>query len=265
MPNPFFENRDAWIRMCEVDYVGQFTKAWLAFNAWYRNISTETQDRVIIENLKWHPNSVRNKLSPLLVNENTAEAENLRSEIGRLHERLEAYELHEGKGDVKRRITLTDAFLKKNGAEVREFDYYARCFRLERSNNGNVSARVTRHDTGGIVFDLAPTAHNVATLEAAPQYVAGLTGNLRARLRQEYMALPPDLRANLLAGPEEPVTCGPFEFYCGRENLFAGVLEVIYLMRCTLFHGELVPNKDAVACYEPAYRLVRQYLECATA
>jgi hypothetical protein len=39
MPNSFIENREAWLRMTEIDYIAQFVKAWLAFNAWYRSAS----------------------------------------------------------------------------------------------------------------------------------------------------------------------------------------------------------------------------------
>lgn len=51
MPNIFIENREAWLRMSDIDYVGQFVKAWLAFNAWYRSAYSETQDRKIINRI----------------------------------------------------------------------------------------------------------------------------------------------------------------------------------------------------------------------
>jgi hypothetical protein len=54
--------------------------------------------------------------------------------------------------------------------------------------------------------------------------------------------------------------------FCLRQQservLFAGMVEVLYEMRCTLFHGELAPTKEAVVCYEPAFRLVRRFLDC---
>ena len=60
------------------------------------------------------------------------------------------------------------------------------------------------------------------------------------------------------------IKCGAYGFNCGKEALFAGVVETVYQMRCTLFHGELIPTKDAVSCYEPAFRIVRRFLECVT-
>lgn len=52
MANTFIDNRDAWLRMSDIDYLGQFVKSWLAFNAWYRSAYTETRDREIIEEIK---------------------------------------------------------------------------------------------------------------------------------------------------------------------------------------------------------------------
>ncbi len=105
MPNTFTENRDRWLQMSEVDYLGQFVKAWLAFNAWYRSAYTETQDRRIIEEIKWNPNPIASRFRPLLL-QASEEAEQFRSEIGLLHHRLERYELHSGKGAEKTPIRL---------------------------------------------------------------------------------------------------------------------------------------------------------------
>ena len=69
---------------------------------------------------------------------------------------------------------------------------------------------------------------------------------------------------SLLDGEHSPIECGTFSLKCGREALFAGTVEAIYLMRCTLFHGELEPTPETSQCYEPAYRLVRQFLDCIT-
>jgi hypothetical protein len=125
MPNTFIDNRERWLLLSEVDYLGQFVKAWLAFNAWYRSAYTETQDRKIINEFKCQPNPVLSKLRPLLNNGSSEEAEQFRSEIGLLHHRLQNYEIHNGKGDQKDRITLENVYLCDNPA-----------FRKEKNNKG---------------------------------------------------------------------------------------------------------------------------------
>ncbi len=266
MANTFIDNRDAWLRMSEIDYLSQFVKTWLAFNAWYRSAYSETQDRKIINEIKWQGNPILSKLRPLL-QAASEEAEQFRAEIGLLHHRLEGYELHTGKGLEKQRITLRSIFLKELPPVSKTNTCYGYSFKAERLANRQVKTEVQRVKASVIVLQLTQPNFNLADLESHPDFQQKLTTNLRAILRQLYQQVTPtwveDLATyrDLDPSPYE-MKCGAFSFHCGRDALFAGVVEVLYQMRCTLFHGELVPTKDAIACYEPAFRLVRRFLDC---
>ena len=52
------------------------------------------------------------------------------------------------------------------------------------------------------------------------------------------------------------------EFRCTADNLLAGLIETIYAMRNALLHGEVDPDAQVLACYEPAYRNVMRFLAC---
>jgi hypothetical protein len=266
MPNTFIDNRDAWLRMSDVDYLGQFVKAWLAFNAWYRSAYSETQDRKIINEIKWQGNPILSKLRPLLETD-SEEAEQFRAEIGLLHHRLERYELHSGKSNEKMRITLCDVFLRENPPVVKTTTSYGYVFQVERQANRQVKIEVKRTKGAMIVIQQTQTAFDISGLEILPDFRQKLTTNLQGILRQLYTQAAPNWIENLTTycDPDpnaREIKCGAYPFNCGKEALFAGVVEVLYQMRNTLFHGELVPTKDAVACYEPAFRLVRRFLEC---
>lgn len=265
MPNTFIDNRDAWLRMSDVDYLGQFVKAWLAFNAWYRSAYSETQDRKIITEIKWQGNPVLSKLRPLLEAE-SEEAEQFRAEIGLLHHRLERYELHYGKGEEKKRITLCNIYLRENPPFQTKRPSYGYEFRVERFANKQVKVEVTRKG-GKVALLHTQNGFDFSVIESHSDFQQNLTANLQGFLRQLYAQAAPDWIENLSAYRDldpntREIKCGAYPFYCGKENLFAGTVEVLYQMRNTLFHGELVPTKDAIACYEPAYRLVRRFLEC---
>lgn len=88
MANTFIENREAWLRMSEIDYLGQFVKVWLAFNAWYRSAYAESSDRAIVNELKWGSSPIGNALR-LLLEDQSEEASQFRGDIGMLHDRLE--------------------------------------------------------------------------------------------------------------------------------------------------------------------------------
>jgi hypothetical protein len=53
---------------------------------------------------------------------------------------------------------------------------------------------------------------------------------------------------------------GEIEFHCSDDQLFAGLIKVIYAMRDALLHGQLQPHEQAFAAYEPAYRILMRFV-----
>jgi hypothetical protein len=264
MPNTFVDHRDSWLRMSDIDYLGQFVKTWLAFNAWYRSAYTETQDRKIITEIKWQGNQVLSKLRPMLEAE-SEEAEQFRSEIGSLHHRLDRYEIHAGKGEEKKQITFRSVFLRDNPAVTKTGSSRGYSFQVQRAANKQMSVEV-KSRANATVLQLAQPAFDLPALQANQDY-RRLTPNLQAYLRQLYAEAAPNWVCDLTTYQDpdpnmREIKCGAHSFRCGKDALFAGVVETVYQMRCTLFHGELTPSKEAVACYEPAFRIVRRFLEC---
>lgn len=263
MPNTYIDNRDAWLRMSDIDYVGQFVKAWLAFNAWYRSAYTEAQDRKIINEFKWQGNPVLSALRPKLDSAGD-DAIQFRAEIALLHQRLDNYEISSGKGASKTRISFRRVFLRENLPMVERDDRYGFMFEAELLTGRLVKASVTRKNNGATLLALAPCQFSIATLKALPTFTSISVPQQNVLLRT-YTKVAPDWFCDLTTHkePDSPaIVCGAYRFTCGRDALFAGVVEVLYQMRCTLFHGELAPTKEAVICYEPAFRLVRRFLDC---
>jgi hypothetical protein len=262
MPNTFIENREAWLRMSDIDYVGQFVKAWLAFNAWYRSAYSETQDRKIIDEFKWQSNPVLNTLRPKLEAQSD-EAAQFRAEIGLLHQRLENFELLSGK--TKKRITLRNVYLREVAPCIRNEDRYGILFNVELLANKQVAVNVTRKKGGAPLLTIPAARHDLNALPATSGF-QDLSVTQQNVLRRLYIEASPSWVCDITLYDEglgsPPLQCGAYEFRCGRDILFSAVVEVLYEMRCILFHGELVPSKEAVACYEPAFRLVRRFLDC---
>ncbi|MFT5602662.1 MAG: hypothetical protein ACI9N1_002921 [Flavobacteriales bacterium] len=263
MPNTFIDNREAWLRLSEIDYLGQFVKVWLAYNAWYRNAYSEHRDRNIINELKWNSNPIGNVLRPLLQTQ-SEEAQQFRSDIGLLYHRLENYELRTGKEDKEQRITFHKVFLKDRLPVLETDRSSGYQYSVERRPNGHVETIVlNRSNTQILLYN--QQRYRLSELEADASYI-GLTRNQQSCLRSLYERSGPREIADLLATQrsESSITCGSYHFFCEREELFAAVIEIIYLMRCHLFHGELAPTKQATECYEPAYRIVRKFLSCVS-
>ncbi len=268
MPNTFIDHRDRWLALSDVDYLGQFVKSWLAFNAWYRSAYTETQDRKILQEIKYQTNPIMNKFRPLLVARRdtggrelprTEESVRFCSDIGLLHHRLENYEIHAGKGDDKQRITFTNIYLKDNNPVSFTESKYGFSYELKRVANGNIDVQA-KNATGSSVFAYTNTryemSHFIHAISTAP-----LSSTQRSYLQGFFPSLNPKLIADLRQGNLDAIQCGDHAFRCGEIELFSGVMEIIYQMRCVLFHGELHPSREASECYEPAYRIIRRFLE----
>ncbi len=66
------------------------------------------------------------------------------------------------------------------------------------------------------------------------------------------------------SAPFNMIAVGPY-FFCHNPGfIFSGLLEVLYALRCLLFHGEIVPTSDHNKVYEPAYFILRRFLTCIT-
>jgi len=263
MPNSFIDNREAWLRMSEIDYLGQFVKVWLAFNAWYRSAYSETQDRKIINELKWNSSPVGNALRPLIETQ-SEDAEQFRSDIGFLHHRLEHYEINTGKDENKQRITFRRIFLKDRQPSVEEGASHGYTFRVERKSHGAIESTV-QNKSGSNVLSVAQAKHDLPDLCGKPCFAA-LSTKQQNTLKKLYESTAPKEFVDLLSQgrSQTAIKCGSYSFYCSREELFATVVEVVYLMRCHLFHGELTPTRQSSECYEPAYRIVRRFINCVS-
>lgn len=261
MPNTFIDNRDAWLRLSEIDYLGQFVKVWLAFNAYYRSAYSENQDRKIINELKHNSNPIGNAIRPLLEAE-SEEAEQLKNDIGLLYNRLENYEIRTGKNEKEQRITFSNVFLRDKPACVEAENFNGTHVTVERNPNNTIHSSVINRK-GNQILSVNQQRHNFSELTLDTDY-QNLNANQKRLLETVYEKCNPKEFGNLLNASSglDLITCGSYNFYCCREDLFAAVVEIIYLMRCHLFHGELSPTKQASECYEPAYRIVRKFLEC---
>ena len=54
---------------------------------------------------------------------------------------------------------------------------------------------------------------------------------------------------------------GQFKFVKDKEYIAQGLIEILYNLRNSLFHGELTPNKEANKIYGAAYKILRELIE----
>lgn len=279
MANNYVDNKQYWDDLSDIDYITAFVKAWLAFNAWYRSHYNLTQDRQILEQIKFSPNPIKNKaeqmLKPKVRSSGRARSEErfrldqdsqeLRSSISLLHDRLEKHPLlpFDKKKSVYKKISMTEVYLKRQIPESKSETLSSLEYSVTVSLNGeSISGIVTsiKHSrNGNIKFSHTQNKYDATEMNRVIA-ASSLNQTQMARITEMYKRVNPEIIADLTNHTDDEIECDAYTFRCSSEDLFAGIIETLYSMRCMLFHGELVPSKDAKLCYEPAYRILKHFL-----
>ena len=129
MPSLYTENSEKWKSLASVDYFTQFVKAWIPFNAWYKNYYPELDtDRKAITEIKTnHNNKFRSRLISLLKDRGN-EGIAFKSRIAELHVELERKHIF-NKGN---RITFEDISIEDNPKLKHNFTYSGCKYEVQR-------------------------------------------------------------------------------------------------------------------------------------
>lgn len=264
MPTFTSENAQIWKELSDIDYFTQFIKSWLAFNAWLRSAyPTIKTDRELIDTIKEQSNPVRNKIRSLL-NDSGQQGQNFRSMIADLHSQLEDTHLISQKDGVEKRITFSEWYLENLTSES-IFSHSRADYSIIRFTSGNdkgkIGISVVRQRDKSSIYEFQQDKYNWNELKAHLP-LQKLPVTRRNKIMESYILICPFKRISWLASPgESALVIGPYKFKNDVNGLCAAIIEIVYQMRCLLFHGELVPRKSYNLVYEPAYRIVKVFLD----
>lgn len=255
MANLFSGHKDEWIALADIDYFSAFVKAYIPYNAWM-NVSYPTlnTDREKINEIKKNPNTFRNKICALL-DADGQEGSNFRNQLGELHGLLECNPIY----NQDNRITFTSVIIGKNTQNVSEDLRRGIGFRVQYGNRTTTNTHsLIKHRDGSAIFSLNQSDYNVDELKSNLQF-NNLQGDYQSILLNCYKNVEPLVHKNFIDVPDDRCPfyqCGNYKFVKETESLAKGLIEILYNLRCSLFHGEIVPNKDANQVYGAAYRIL---------
>jgi hypothetical protein len=254
-----------WMNRAEIDYIGPFVKAWAAFNAWYRNDSGQTTERALLDFAVRHHNSrLRRHVLPLLANGNgVTEAEQLKLAICDLQQKLDAIHFEVTPKGRRERVSLREVCINppvnwQGDQQERSGQRYA----ARKVQGGQYEITVTSIRTGQVKLQHRQARYEPNDVYAQPEFTNNLSNPQRTTLRQFYDACNPRPMTDLVQGGGPALNISTMQFQCAAEDLLAGLVETLYAMRNALLHGEVDPDAQVLACYEPAYRIVMTFLGC---
>lgn len=261
MSSLYTENSEKWKSLASIDYFTQFIKAWIPFNAWYKNYYPNLKtDREAINEIKTHSNKFRNRLISLLRDRGN-EGIAFKSRVAELHLELERKHIL-SKGD---RITFERVVIEKNPADQKNFSRNHCTYKALRNIAGRSSKEVDIFviGRGGVVkFSYTQVdGFDIDELIAHPDFIR-LSQTQRNNLRACYEEINPSKPVNLLSSDlNNCIQMGNLHFVNDSECLCKGIIEILYKLRNVLFHGEIVPDSDTNKVYEPAYQILYMLIQ----
>ena len=259
MPSLYTENSEKWIALADIDYFTQYVKAWIPFNAWYKNYYPAlNSDRDIINEIKSTPNSFRDRLESLLQGTGT-ENDVFKSHVANLHHELGRKLIRH----KQERVSFEFIIVERNPNKLERFTRNNITYSAERGPNGRTEKEI-QITVSGIRLILSHTQTNGYDLDDLrnQEQFNRLSVAQKTNLEACYKEINPYKPVNLLTGtPEDCIQIGRLMFANDYELVCKGIIEVLYILRNLLFHGEIVPDKDTKKIYEPAYHILRELIQ----
>lgn len=259
MPNVYTENAEKWRLLADVDYITQFVKAWIAFNAWYKNNYPDLKtDREAIDAIKKDPNRFKDRLESLL-NGDDNDSKMFKNEISNLHHQLER-NIIRNKGEP---ISFENIVIETNPKNQERFKRNRITYEVIRDSNNQklITSKVIDSKGNEKLLIEQNNGYDLEELKNDPQYQR-LTPSQKNNLESCYKEINPKKPISLIARIDEQyIQIGSYLFINDVDSICKGVIEILYMMRNSLFHGEIIPDKPTNKVYEPAYHILHKLVE----
>jgi hypothetical protein len=275
MANVYLEN---WIRKAELDYFTMFIKSWLPFNAWYMKdfydeTLNRTSDRAIIDHLKNNSNRYRDKIIALLRG-NDDDALRFRNNLGQMHFELETHTIP----NEDERISFSTINLSRNPLPQKVVSFAHHDYKVEfrshlpRTQKRWVCEIITRRTNQTIhivelfnwsLTDLHADVDYIAIPADKKQYLDSCFLEMNPK-KPEIIIVPPVRTGADFRQPPNSIIINAAKhlyFTNNYELVSKVIIELLYELRCKLFHGELDPITANLGIYENAFYLQKPLIK----
>ncbi|HBD94964.1 MAG TPA: hypothetical protein DC057_12410 [Spirochaetia bacterium] len=257
--NLYTQNSELWKSISHIDYFTQFVKAWIPFNAWYKNYFPQLKtDKEAIDTIKSTNNNFRDKLLSLISGSSmNADVLGMKGYISNLHYELERHYIN----NQGRRITFTNIVIEMNTKlheELLKNSWKYEATR-DRGNYKQIEIKITdRHSRQKLLINQV-NGYDIDEIKRNQQYLS-LQNNQQKNIEYCYSEINPYKPINLLTSGTETIQLGNYHFINDSMQICKAVITILYLMRNSLFHGEIIPDKNTSIVYEQAYNILHRLI-----
>lgn len=266
--NNITENTRRFIENADIDFFTYFIKAWIPFNSWYKNKWHELHsDRAAINTIKDTVNEARSAITNFIENDSD-DAKTFKSYLSSLHFQLLENDIR----NQDLRVSFQNVKVGKNRTRVIDETYRGIKYRLERrdvqSRVDTLKVNVSKSDGTPIIQEIVQSDYCFHTFSEHRE-LQNLSHAQRERVKTYYKEIIPYVAINFfseganahISQQGERTSIGAFTFNGNAELIAQGMIEILYSLRCALFHGELNPNEANNEVYKNAYNILFMVLQ----
>ena len=254
------ENVQEWIKLIEVDWLGQYAKTWIAFNAWYRKHLGSGRDRHIIQIIKSDEKEICSTIESFFMDTGT-ESKAFQSNVAELQSLLALTGI-ESEGRKISFEAITDYKHAQNINETVDGTTYEVEMDIE-----NVQRHVKVKDASDEIIFNGTIPQKAESLDINENWFKSVFRNTPRSLSeptQETLLVFLNESSplhNILAGTKENcIKIENFQFINNENLIVRALIEILYQLRNSLFHGEITHTRQIQEVYEPAYLILKRII-----
>lgn len=263
----YIGNELQWKRLIEVDWLGQYVKAWVTFNAWYSNNfkppagKKRYRDRKIIDKIKNDEGNIRSAIEGFLSSDDSDE-KLFQSDLANLHKSLSVVVVKSN----EKRISFERVTDYEHARPIKKREKYGISYELKVDKDQKKRVITMENTSGTKIFDKIITEaeeevfHGKDWFENLVKqgYFENLTPTQRNYLKV-YLEDSSPIH-NLLYSGNDIIEIGPYKFTSDKELIARAIIEILYQLRNALFHGEITPNSEVQSVYQTAYLVLKRII-----
>lgn len=269
-----------WIDRAELDYYTMFIKTWIPYNAWYMHNfydedQSRTSDKDIINYIKNNSNKYRDKIRSL-INGSSDNSKLFFNHLSILHYQLEQHPIP----DYDNRLTFQTISIENNTS--RSFNYIDPSSQYTYIANFDSSApKTTKRWICEVIDNTNTTLHrielfrwSISELREDNIYKNISNRDVIHNINNAFNEINPKKPTNIIVQPISITGGGTRKpnnsitidedkkLYFINDSLIIAkvIIQLMYELRCKLFHGELDPTRANQGIYEQAYYIHRMII-----
>lgn len=260
-----------WIEHSNADYYTMFINSWIPFNAWYHETYYDEHacrsDKEMVEQVKNNDNKYKNKLKNLLEGRGIREEVNeFRFHLSQLYSQLESHTIPDSRNRLSfHTIWAIDSNLDRYTLDSGTYSYKIQKIAGAVRGAKQYKIEVINKNNGATTDIIELFKKDFKELEADANYVGLSTDTKKTKVKECLSNVLKHKPANFVKAatttgrkPSHSIIIDeqiPL-FLSDDINLDAqAIIQLIYQLRCIIFHGELEPTLVNMPIYEHLYHI----------